>query len=80
MAGSTYLEKRKRELSFFLSSYEDAKARRKPTEGDFLPVVQGGRGCSRGMARGIGWEGEARGVESKGVIWVAERTKYQHKY
>lgn len=58
MAGSTYLEKRKRESTlsffFFLSSYEDAKARREPTEGDFLPVVQGGRGCPEGDGTGLG--------------------------
>lgn len=61
MAGSTYLEKEKgAPSSFFLSSYEDAKARRKPTEGDFLPVVQGGRRIPGRMARG--WE---RGMKAR---------------
>jgi len=52
VTGSTYLEKEKGAPPFFfLSSYEDAKARRKPTEGDFLSVVQGGRGCPGGWCR-----------------------------
>lgn len=67
MTGSTYLEKEKGAPSFFLSSYEDAKARRKPTEGDFLSVVQGGGRGSSGDGEGLAEE-----VESKGVIWVAE--------
>jgi len=71
VAGSTYLEKEKGAPSsfFFLSSYEDAKARRKPTEGDFLPVVQGGKGMPEGDDAELG-----EGVESARVLSGWRRT------
>lgn len=75
MTGSTYLEKEKGAPSFFYLVTKMREGASQTNRGRLsvgsTRKVEGCPGNGAGMAEG---------VESKGVIWVARRTEYQHKY